>query len=171
MYFENLQENTYYSSQFKNGEVYSRIDGSYVKKFIMRCNVLVDMINSTYRSNSYIKNFIELLKLLPSLYVFQTEVTFNSYDLYLKEIDTYVKNIVLFYKYGKNTIFTNTYINDRETFYLYCAKYHVPRIARNILDMLGCGVGIWIMQGFEHRNKESKFVYSNKTNGKGNYCK
>ena len=27
------------------------------------------------------------------------------------------------------------------------------------------------MQGFEHRNKESKHVCSNKTNGKGNCCK
>ena len=27
------------------------------------------------------------------------------------------------------------------------------------------------MQGFEHRNKESKPAHSNKTNGKGNCCK
>ena len=47
----------------------------------------------------------------------------------------------------------------------------MPRIARDTLEVLGCGVGIWTMQGFEHRNKESKYAYSNKTNGKENYCK
>jgi len=26
------------------------------------------------------------------------------------------------------------------------------------------------MQGFEYRNKESKYVYASKTNGKGNCC-
>ena len=43
-------------------------------------------------------------------------------------------------------------------------------MARWILDNLGYGVGIWTMQGFEHRNKKFKFVYSHKTNGKGNCC-
>ena len=68
-------------------------------------------------------------------------------------------------------MFANTYVGDRETFYLHCAKYHAPRIARDTLEVLDCGVGIWTMQGFEHRNKESKHVYSCKTNGKGNCCK
>ena len=81
------------------------------------------------------------------------------------------KNMNLFYKYSKNTIFTNTYVRDRETFYLYCAKHHVSKIARNILGMLDCGVGIWTIQGFEYQNKESKHTYSNKINGKGNYYK
>jgi len=56
-----------------------------------------------------------------------------------------VKNIDLFYKYGKDIIFTNIYVGDRETFYLHCAKYHMPRIARNTLDILGCGVEILTM--------------------------
>ena len=64
MHFENLWENTYYSSQFKNGEVCSRIDGSHVKKFIERVNGLVDVINNAYASNTCIKNFTQLLKLL-----------------------------------------------------------------------------------------------------------
>ena len=171
MHFENLWENTYYSSQFKNGEVCSRIDGSHVKKFFERVNGLVDVINNAYASNTCIKNFTELLKLLPSLYAFWTEVTIESYDSYKEKIETYINNINLFYKYGRDTIFTNTYVGDGETFYLHCAKFHVPRIARDALEVLGCGVGIWTMQGFEHRNKESKCVYSNKTNGKGNCCK
>ena len=45
----------------------------------------------------------------------------------------------------------------------------MPKIARNALDMLGCGVGIWTMQAFEHRNKENKHACSSKTNGKRNY--
>ena len=47
----------------------------------------------------------------------------------------------------------------------------MPRVARNTLDMLGCGVGIHTMQWFEHRNKESKQAYSHETNGNRNCCK
>ena len=77
----------------------------------------------------------------------------------------------LFYKHGKNIIFTNTYVGYGETFYLHCAKYNESRNSRNTLDMLGCGVGIWSMQVFEYRNKESEYFHSHKTNGKGNCCK
>ena len=101
MHVENLWENTYCSSQFKNGEVCSRIDGSHIKKFIMRCNGLVDVIKSACMSNSYIKNFTELLNLSPSLYAFWTEVTIESYDSYIQEIDACVNNADLFYKHGR----------------------------------------------------------------------
>ena len=50
-------------------------------------------------------------------------------------------------------------------------KYHVPRIDRITLNILGCGVEIWTMQGVEHRNKQSKHACSHKKNGKGNFCK
>ena len=64
MYFENLWENTYYSGQFKNGEMCSRIDGSHVKKFIERVNGFANVINISHVFNTCIKNFTELLKLL-----------------------------------------------------------------------------------------------------------
>ena len=171
MHFENFWENTCCSSQFKNGEACSRIDGSHVKKFIERVNGLVDVINKTHSSNTCIKNFTALLKLLPSLYAFWTEVTIESYDSYLEKIESYKNDINLFHKHGRDTIFANAYVGDGETFYLHCAKFHVPRIARDALEVLGCGVGISTMQGFEHRNKESKYVYSNKTNRNRNCCK
>ena len=88
MYFENLWENTYYSSQFKNREVCSRINGSHVKKFIERVNRFANVINISHVFNTCIKNFTELLKLLPSLYAFWTEVTIESYDSYLEKIET-----------------------------------------------------------------------------------
>ena len=44
--------------------------------------------------------------------------------------------------------------------YSHGAKHTVPRTTRNALDMLGCGVGIWTMQGFEYRNKESEHAHS-----------
>ena len=92
-------------------------------------------------------------------------------EQYLNEIKEYECNMSKFYEYGIDTIFTDTVRSDGEIFYCYCAKCCVPRIARVILDKLNCGVGIWTMQGFEHWNKQSKHIYENKTNGKGNCYK
>ena len=64
----------------------------------------------------------------------------------------------------------NTAQGDGEPFYFYMVKHHVPRIACNTLHKFNCSVGLWTMQGFEHRNKQSKFIYLHKTNGEGNYC-
>ena len=142
-----------------------------MKKFIERANGLVDIINNKHAFNTCIKNFTKLLNLLPSLHVFWAEVTIENYDSYLEKIETCMSNANLFHKYGKDTMFANTCVSDGETFYSYCAKFHAPRIARDALDLLGFGVGIWTMQGFERMNKESKCTCSNKTNSKENCCK
>jgi hypothetical protein len=75
-----------------------------------------------------------------------------------------------FYEYGIDTIFTDMVHGNSETFYCHCAKYYVLRLVHIILDELNYGVGIWTIQGFEHRNKQSKYIYENKTNDKGNFC-
>ena len=153
MCFEMLWGDTFCSSQFKNGEVCSRIDGSHVNFFIINSNRLAHLINTAHRSKSCVNNFTQLPQLLLYLFKFWTNVTIDSRQSYLKKIDAHELNMDLFCKHGNNTIFTNTHIGDGETFYLHCAKHHVSRISRIALNMLGCGVVIWTMQGFEHRNK------------------
>ena len=43
-------------------------------------------------------------------------------------------------------------------------------IAKRTLKKHGMGLGIFTMQGFEHRNKESKICFIKLTNKKGNVC-
>ena len=42
------------------------------------------------------------------------------------------------------------------------------KIARETLAVHGVGIGIFNMQGFERRNKESKVKVKNSSNGRGN---
>ena len=58
---------------------------------------------------------------------------------------------------------------DRETFYTHALFYQVG-FAKSLYSKYKTGLGTFIMQGFEHRNKQSKNVYDNHTNGKGNIC-
>ena len=98
------------------------------------------------------------------------QVKIESYSSYLDEINTHKTNIYLFFHHGSYCIFSDSIVGDDEKFYPHVAKKYLPRISKWTLDNLACGVGIWTMQGFEHRNKESKYVYANKTNGKCNFC-
>ena len=41
-------------------------------------------------------------------------------------------------------------------------------IIKDTWETYGLGVGIFTMQGFERRNKESKFTLQHRTNNKGN---
>ena len=48
----------------------------------------------------------------------------------------HINKIWGFYKYNKDTIFTKTYVRDREIFYMYSSKYYKLKNSRNTLDML-----------------------------------
>ena len=47
----------------------------------------------------------------------------------------------------------------------------MPQFAEMNFERHGMGLGIFIMQGYEHRNKESKVVFTNHANKKGNVVK
>ena len=54
-----------------------------------------------------------------------------------------------------------------ETFYFHCLRYYIPRIARETYEDFKLGVGIFNMQGFKRRNKESKMMMQRRCNHKG----
>ena len=53
-------------------------------------------------------------------------------------------------------------------FYSHCLRYYLPVIARETFSVHGVGLGVFTMQGFERRNKESKNTFRRFNNGKGN---
>ena len=90
----------------------SRIDISHVRDFVNNSSKLAHLINITHRSNSLIKNFTELLNLLPLLHTFWINIKIESRDSYLEEINVHEDNMNLFYKYGGNNIFTHSFVGD-----------------------------------------------------------
>ena len=57
---------------------------------------------------------------------------------------------------------------DQETFYTHCLRYYMPKIAKQTWDEHKRGLGVYTMQGFERRNKESKNTLKRFNNMKGN---
>ena len=56
----------------------------------------------------------------------------------------------------------------QNTFDLYCLRYYIPKIVRKRFSDNCLGVGLFTMQGFERRNKETTKSHSRHSNGKGN---
>ena len=89
-----------------------------------------------------------------------------------EKINSYKDNAKELYTLGKNTFLSNGVdIGSKEMFYLHCLVYYIPVFAADVLEQHGLGVGIFNMQGFERRNKESKNTLKRFSNQKGNVCK
>ena len=78
-------------------------------------------------------------------------------ESYSIQLEKFKDNILTFYDAGKSTFLMKNGTNvSTETFYMHVLRYYLPRIASNAFSIHKCGIGVFTMQGFERRNKESK---------------
>ena len=73
-------------------------------------------------------------------------------------LEKFKKNIDLFYKCGTDTFLTGNEVGDDEKYYVHALKYYIPFHARKTWKDHKCRIGVFTMQGFECRNKESKNI-------------
>ena len=83
-------------------------------------------------------------------------------------LNTFQKKIKNYYAGGKSFLTKGKVVGDDETFYMHCLRCYTPHIAEITYKQHHLGVGIFTMQGYERRNKESKWSYSHHTNEKDN---
>jgi len=86
----------------------------------------------------------------------------------VEELSKFRSGAKKFYEYGAETFLTKTTKGDQEKIYIHTLRYYLPYIVEKIFHQHKLLLGIWTMQGFERRNKESKNVYNRFTNKKGN---
>ena len=79
-----------------------------------------------------------------------------------------MKKVTALCDHGSKSFLRASSAGDAESFYLHCLRYCLPQIARRVHDDHGFGLGVLTMQGFEHRNKESKNVMRRRSNLKHN---
>ena len=94
------------------------------------------------------------------------EVKKEEVKAFLSRINKFETDIKLFYKTGVTTFLTKVEPGDDETYYLHALRNYIPRFARQTWDNHRCGVGVFTMQGFERRYKESKTIMRKFTNNK-----
>ena len=78
-------------------------------------------------------------------------------------------NLSRFYKVGAKSFLTGgSTAGNEETFHMHALQFYIPELVKITFDRHGLGIGIFNMQGFERRNKESKNTLKRFSNNKGN---
>ena len=64
----------------------------------------------------------------------------------------YQRDVTELFECGRDTCFSDGQVS----FYFHCLRFYLPKIAEDTFTKHRLGLGIFMMQGFERRNKESK---------------
>ena len=75
---------------------------------------------------------------------------------YLEKSNQFEEHLKEFYDVRGKLLLTKGKIGDDETFYMHCLRLYLPHISKKTLKEHSLGLGVLIMQGFEHQNKTSK---------------
>ena len=97
-----------------------------------------------------------------------TTVDEKKQDEYKKKMKQFKKDVIAFYECGKKTFLSLTNKKFQETYYMHALRYYLPVMVDITWERHKCGIGVYNMQAFEHRNKESKFFLVNCCNKKHN---
>ena len=90
---------------------------------------------------------------------------------YIIQMLKFEGNLQEFYAAGSRTFLTKAgNVGIEETFYLHTLRYYMPVVACTTFVRHRTGVAIFTMQGFERRNKESKYFMKRFSNNSGNTC-
>jgi len=116
---------------------------------------------SGLRQTEEIVSFAKALDLWYSIedHLKRAEVKKEDVDGFLSVLEKFETNINSFYECGTDTFLSGDEVGVDETYYLHALKYYIPVHARKPWDDQKCGIGVFTMQEFERRNKESKNMY------------
>jgi len=121
-------------------------------------------------NNPEMRDFVKACKVWTKItkFINTTKIPDDKVDAYKTELEDFNKNVVAFHKHGSTTFMKGDQLGDKETFCLHVVRNCLPEIAKNVLEKCQFGLGVFTMQGFEHRNKQSKRALKLKTNSTGN---
>ena len=91
----------------------------------------------------------------------------NDYELKIIE---FKNNLLIYKKAAAQTILSKNAIGDSENFYSHVLFNYYPKLIIKVWNEYKVGVGVFNLQGFERRNKESKNAAKCFYNGKHNIC-
>ena len=144
--------------------------GDELLDFIRNTKQITDFKKKSFVETPNLKSVCEGLTLWEEITPFLVITTIKDVPKYMVELEKWVDKLKRFYEVGEKTFLTKNPSNpgDDETFYLHCLRFYLPQIAKDTAQKFSLGLGVYTMQGFESRNKESKYTLRRFTNTKGN---
>ena len=180
--FENLLStvwNKYFVFVWSANKPFTSLKGKQILAFIKLIPEVIAFIESKFMETEFLSNLSSGLYLWENISCFihksliwnkmDTEEVFREKKMqYEDDIVEFKNNVMLFYKYGAQSFLTKKSVGDCETFYMHTLRFYIPDIVDDTWERFQVGIGIFTMQGFERSNKESKNIFRNHTNKRGN---
>ena len=163
--------NDYHMYVWKNKKNFASFLGNEIALFVGNTKLIVNFLDSNLVQTDEVKNFIKGLKIWVRIFKFTSKTYIEDVDaIYLNKVETFERDLKNFYEVGSRTFLSTdgTTNGSQETFYCHVLRYYVPKIVRTTFNRHRLGIGIFTMQGFERRNKESKNCMKRFSNNKGN---
>ena len=163
--------NTYHLYCWRNKKSFSSFSGNELAIFVGHTTKIIEFIKEQLVVTPKVDDISKALQLWHDIFHFLglsfiKEGEEAEYENRLVEFNIRLK---LFYSCGGRTFLSKPgRIGSQETFYTHALRFYIPRIAKITYDRHGVGVGIFTMQGFERRNKESKQCLSQSCNYRNN---
>jgi hypothetical protein len=130
--------------------------GNELSVFVSNIKQICCFMNEHFQKTDEIVNFTRALSVFPEIFSFVKITYIHDKETYKKQLELFENNVAEFYACGRSTFLAN----GKETFYCHALRYYSPVIAKDTFERHGLGIGIFSMQGFERRNKESKNMAS-----------
>ena len=142
--------------------------GSKLLIFIENTKKIVGFLQDRFVNTSILKALCDALLIWETITPFLVISTIDDEQKYKREMSEFLNNVKSFYAAGSKTFLTQKSIGDDETFYLHALRFYLLKIAEETFRDHNLGLGVFTMQGFERRNKESKNTLKRFTNNRGN---
>ena len=131
---------------------FSSFKGNELKEFISNSNYISILIKEKIVSTEESTNLMRTLDVLPSIFNFLRISSIDNDEEYVQKMNKFDVDVRLLFRYGKHTFLSDGNV----TFYFHCLRFYLPCIAKVTFERHRVGLGLFTMQGYERRNKESK---------------
>ena len=145
--------------------------GDEIKRFVLAAPAICELLEASFEDDALVLSIVKALRLW---YDIERFLKVGNIKLEAKDknlpvpilILKFEQNITEFYHVGSTSFMKRKLVGDSETYYLHCLRFYISKLARQTWERHECGIGIYSMQGFERRNKESKSIMNKFNNNK-----
>ena len=160
----------YHVCLWRLNKVFTSFNGNEIKDFIYGIPFILMFLNKSFEITDELKLIQDGLWAWYNIVPFFNIVQYENEDHFKESNSKFEFDLKIFYAAGAKTFFTKRNTGDLENPYSHVLRFYLPKHAKTTWDRHQLGLGIFSMQGFERRNKESKNTYRRFTNHKHNGC-
>jgi len=131
---------------------FSSFKGNELFQFVSNAHIISQFIDDEMIPTDETRNLVGALNIMKEIFEFTSITYIEDEQKYISKLNDYKTNVKLMFKYGKNTFLAG----EEVSFYFHCLRFYLPQLADITFQRHKLGLGIFSMQGFERRNKESK---------------